>query len=101
MNDLTAGSTHFVFQLATVNEPVAIRDKDGDLMGIFIPNDVGARQKPPAEMIAALETIQKSEKRAGKGKSTAEVFEHLLTLTTDPGERAALERDIKRLRESA
>jgi hypothetical protein len=86
--------------LSHLTEPVEIVDADGKLVGRFTPDPQHVKElygrsdhlPDPAEMLRQL-TMK------GPPCSTRELFEHLLSLTTDPQDQAHLRKIIQEVAE--
>ncbi|HEX5269716.1 MAG TPA: hypothetical protein VFW33_04470 [Gemmataceae bacterium] len=82
--------------LGALTEPADIVDGAGQVLGRFTPNPERIREL--YEESAPLFDPAEVERRKADGRTgytTVQVFEHLLTLTTDPEERSHLEALIK------
>lgn len=81
--------------LRQATEVVEIRDLRGSVVGFFAPATL--KDADEAVKVAALfdwDEIERRKASKEKGYTTREVFEHLLSLATDPAERAQLQELI-------
>ncbi len=99
MTSLTANEAMVVI-LSQAEGLAEIRDPGGKVIGFYAP----VSRKDAASSVRALAQIDRAElerrkQSKEKGYTTAEVFEHLLTLTQDEPTRAHLRQKIAELRE--
>jgi hypothetical protein len=83
--------------LGAIAEPVEIVDPEGRTLGQFFPDAERVRRLyGNTDHLPSQAEIERLHAEPGPRYSTRQVFEHLLTLTTDPGERAHLEGLIQK-----
>jgi hypothetical protein len=83
--------------LGALTEPVEIVDADGAVLGRFMPDPVRIKQfYGRADHLPSAAEIERQLTAVGPSCTTRQLFEHLLTLTSDPTERAHLEELIKK-----
>jgi hypothetical protein len=87
--------------LGRAKELVEIGDPNGNVIGFFAPVSLAhaARYAEFAARIDRKELDRRCSVEGGKGRSLREVYEHLLTLTTDPQGQAHLREQIAKLAE--
>jgi len=84
--------------LSALTEEVAIVDGTGQVLGRFTPDPERIKQLyGRADDLPDAAEIARQMASAGPGFTTRQVFEHLLTLTTDPHERSYLEDKIAQI----
>ena len=84
--------------LGHVTEPVEIVDSNGQVVGHFTPD--AERLRRLYEDTASLPDpaeLDRQLKAEGPGCTTRELFQHLLSLTTDPQMQAYLQEKINKL----
>jgi hypothetical protein len=83
--------------LGVLTGPVEIVDAEGQVLGQFTPDPERVKQfYGRADHLPEAAEIERQLTTAGPSYTTRQVFEHLLTLTSDPTERAHLEELIKK-----
>jgi hypothetical protein len=103
--------------LRQANGPVEVRDEAGNLLGFYapIPPEQAAHYRgafplngsaedgadPLADLRGEFDmaAVEREMALNEKGSTLAEVYEHLLTITPEPGWRAYLQEKIARLKE--
>ncbi len=82
--------------LGILTGPVDLVDAEGQVLGRFIPDPACAKRFwGRADDLPPVEEIARQLNTDGPSCTTRQLFEHLLTLTGDPTERAQLEELIK------
>ncbi len=82
--------------LGALTEPVEITDANGAVLGRFTPDPERVKQfYGRADELPDAADIKRQMTAVGPSCTTRQLFEHLLTLTSDPAERAHLEELIK------
>jgi hypothetical protein len=101
MSFLKADDDTLLKELAIFLDPVEITDAKGKLLGIFVPANLERGRKLFEEAVANTDwaEIKRRANSGQKGRTTKEVFERLLSLTTDPVVRADLQKKIDALAE--
>jgi len=86
--------------LARANEIAEIRDTSGHVVGFYAPAS-GPQAQAPLESIARayLSELHRRAQNQEPGRTTREVFEHLLAMTVDETSRAYLRKKIEDLKE--
>ncbi len=100
MTHLTADSAMLAV-LSQAKELAEIRDASGKIIGYFAPVSAKDPQRQ-AQAAARLDRADLERRWAterGQGRTTREVFEHLLSLTPDPQTQAYLREKIAVLAE--
>jgi hypothetical protein len=83
-----------------LTEPAEIVDNAGEVLGRFTPDPERIKRLyERTEQLPDPAEIERRKAEGGPRYTTRQVFEHLLTLTDDPKERAHLETLIKGMAE--
>jgi hypothetical protein len=101
MNQITVDELS-LGQFRSVEKLAEVRDAAGNVVGYFAP--VGDPETAlQFRRLALYDPAEIARRKAnpGKGLTTKQVFEHLMTLTTDPADLADLREGIKELEERA
>jgi hypothetical protein len=101
MVELIADDRCLLKDLGRFIEPVEVLDANGNLLGLFVPANLERGKQIYAESMARIdwaEIDRRATEEAGKGVPLRVVFEHLMTLTTDPAVLADLQRHIDEMR---
>ena len=87
--------------LGGAKQLIEIGDPNGNVIGFFAPVSLAhaSRYAESAARIDRKELDRRFSAEHGKGRSLREVYEQLLTLTTDPQGQAHLREQIERLAE--
>jgi hypothetical protein len=87
-------------QLSQVKGLTEIRDASGKVIGYFTPATLGlSHPKPGAPPQLDPAEIERRKQSQEKGRTTREVFEHLLAVTKHEQARACLQKKIESLKE--
>jgi hypothetical protein len=99
---ITAEDDLWMKDLARLVEPVEISDLNGTLLGVFVPADRERKKRLSTEAAARIDHAELERRKAserGKGRTTREVFEYLLTLASDPADQEHLRKVIAEVAE--
>src|SRR5262245_20358347 len=101
MVHIIADPSWSLVDLADFVEIVEISDPNGKLLGVFVPANLERGKEMYALLAAQTDwaEIERRKQSKEKGRTTREVFEHLLTLATDEQDRVHLKKLIDQVAE--
>ncbi len=101
MIQVTTNDKTLLRELTVFVEPVEINDAEGNIVGVFVPAYLQRAKRLYEQPSKSIDLAELDRRAAFKGKckTTREVFEGLLELTTDPVSRGYLQETINDLKE--